>query len=184
MQKPMSNHPQKHKAQIRLTTEADAEAYRKLRLLSLQQHPEAYGTDYVEQMQYPIETWRERMRNSHDGDSANFVAEVDSALVGMSVVVRDGAAKMRHTAHIYSVYLHPDWRGHGIARALIEACIAWTQERGLAQLKLSVVTTNVAAIGLYLRCGFSVYGVDPDVLRVGGARYDELLMVRRLVKAK
>ncbi len=37
-----------------------------------------------------------------------------------------------------------------------------------------------ATIRCYARCGFTVYSVDPQVIAVDGALYDELLMVKNL----
>jgi len=38
----------------------------------------------------------------------------------------------------------------------------------------------MSAIRLYTKCGFQVYGVDPQVIKANGIFYDELLMVRNL----
>ena len=87
---------------------------------------------------------------------------------------------MQHTAGIFSIYVQPAWRGLGIAEALIEACVAWARKLDVRLVKLGVVTTNTAAIRCYVRCGFSVYGVEPQVIYHDGVYYDELLMVQRL----
>ena len=49
-----------------------------------------------------------------------------------------------------------------------------------SEFGVSVTATNGPAISLYLRCGFSVYGVDPEITCVNGVYYDELMMARRL----
>jgi RimJ/RimL family protein N-acetyltransferase len=43
-----------------------------------------------------------------------------------------------------------------------------------------VVTTNPAAIRCYTRCGFEVYGIEPQAIRYDGKNYNELLMAIRL----
>jgi ribosomal protein S18 acetylase RimI-like enzyme len=47
-------------------------------------------------------------------------------------------------------------------------------------LTLSVTVGNTAARRLYIRAGFTVYGVEPLSLRVGADLLDEELMVLRL----
>jgi len=47
-----------------------------------------------------------------------------------------------------------EWRGRGVGSALMEAGIAWANERGLHKLCLSVFTQNDAAIALYRKFGF------------------------------
>jgi RimJ/RimL family protein N-acetyltransferase len=166
---------------IRPTREADAEAYRELRLVGLQAHPEAFGADYEGSAARPIEFWRERMRGGAGGpQGVTYVAEAAGELIGMTSLVRNELPKTRHAAHIYGVYTRPDWRGTGVADALLDACVAYAGELGLRLLKLGVVTSNAGAIRLYLRHGFGVYGVEPEAIHAGGLYYDELLMARRI----
>ena len=166
---------------IRPSREEDAPAYRDLRLESLQMHPEAFGSDYEASLVHPLEYWQERMRRGAGGShGVTYVADASGALIGMTVLHREDMVKMQHTAGIFSVYVQPAWRGLGIAEALIEACLAWARDLGVRLVKLGVVTTNTAAIRRYVQCGFSVYGVEPQVIYHDGVYYDELLMVRRL----
>jgi RimJ/RimL family protein N-acetyltransferase len=174
---------------IRPTREADAVAFRELRLEALRTHPEVFGADYDESLARPIEFWQERVRDGAGSDlgityvavpSSRLRPGADGALVGMTGIYRDNHRKMRHSGMIWGVYVLPEWRGTGIAGALIEACVVWAREHGLRLVKLSVVTTNAAAIRRYVRCGFSVYGVEPEVIYYNGVYYDELLMIRRL----
>ncbi|MBK9710011.1 MAG: GNAT family N-acetyltransferase [Kouleothrix sp.] len=166
---------------IRPTREDDAPAYRELRLLGLQDHPEVFGADYETSSARPIEFWQERMRTGSGGEhGVTYVAEAASELIGMTTLVRNDMPKTRHAGSIFGVYTRPDWRGTGVADALLEACAAYASARGLRLVRLGVVTTNAGAIRLYLRCGFSVYGVEPESIQHGGVYYDELLMARRV----
>jgi RimJ/RimL family protein N-acetyltransferase len=163
---------------IRLSTPDDADLYRALRLKALQDHPEVFGADYESNLSYTSEFWRQRLTPSQT--AANYVADVGGELVGMTVVRRDEGAKVQHNGGIFSVYIHPDWRGMGIMDGLLTACIDWAREHEILILKLSVTSVNTAAIRVYLRHGFSVYGVDPMVIYAHGRYYDELLMSMRL----
>jgi RimJ/RimL family protein N-acetyltransferase len=167
---------------IRPTREEDAAAYRELRLEALRTHPEAFGADYQESAARPIERWQQNVRDGAGTDlGITYVAEAGDTLVGMTGIYRDNSAKMGHRGMIWGVYVRPEWRGASIADALIGACVAWAREQRLRLVTLAVVTTNAAAIRCYVRCGFSVYGMDPEVIYHGGVYYDELLMVRKLV---
>jgi ribosomal protein S18 acetylase RimI-like enzyme len=99
----------------------------------------------------------------------------------MTALVRNELAKTRHAGSIFGVYTRPDWRATGVADALLEACVMYARELDLRLVRLGVVTTNVSAIRLYQRCGFQVYGVEPESLHVNGIYYDELLMARKIV---
>ena len=168
--------------QIRPTRTDDAPAYRALRLQGLQAHPEAFGTDYATSAARPIEYWRERMHSGAGGEQGiTYVADAAGELIGMTALVRNDLAKTRHSGSIFGVYTRPDWRGIGVADALLEACVAYARELGLRLVRLGVVTTNAGAIRLYQRCGFKVYGVEPDAIQHDGVYYDELLMARRII---
>ena len=114
------------------------------------------------------------------GLGITYVAEADGKLVAMTGIYRSDGIKMRHRATIWGVYACSDWRGLGIADALIAACVGWARAQQLRLVTLSVVTTNAAAIRCYVRCGFSVYGMDPEVIYHDDVYYDELLMVHKL----
>jgi RimJ/RimL family protein N-acetyltransferase len=58
--------------------------------------------------------------------------------------------------------------------------VAYARTLGMRLVQLGVVTTNASAIRLYLRCGFTVYGVEPESIQHNGIYYDELLMARKL----
>ena len=170
---------------VRPTREQDAASFRELRLEALRTHPEAFGADYADSLERPAEFWEQRVRSGAGTDHGiTYVAEAARALVGMTGIFRQDGAKMRHSAAIWGVYVQPAWRGAGLADALIAACVAWARERALRLVKLAVVTTNAAAIRCYVRCGFSVYGLEPEVIYSNSLYYDELLMARRLVDKK
>ncbi|HEY4689515.1 MAG TPA: GNAT family N-acetyltransferase [Anaerolineae bacterium] len=159
----------------------DVEAYRDLRLEALRLHPEVFGSDYTSDLAEPMARWADRIRRSTgEGEGIIFFAEAGGRLIGMTGVVRGYIPKGAHSGTIWGVFVRPEWRGLRIADALIDACIDWARARGVRLVKLGVVTTNTPAIRCYARCGFTVYGVEPEVIHANGAYYDELLMVRRL----
>jgi ribosomal protein S18 acetylase RimI-like enzyme len=162
---------------IRRTTAADALALWEIRLEGLKTAPEAFGSDFETDSQRPESFWVERATGSET--SATFVAEDETGcFVGLAGIVTDGRKKTGHSGSIVSVYVRPEARGKGVGDGLILACLDRAREQGVARVRLAVVTTNAPAINLYLRHGFRVYGVEPDVIRVDGQSYDELLMDR------
>lgn len=163
---------------IRVLTEADVVAFRELRLEGLRDHPEAFGADYVESLERPMEFWVERLRRDAD-DAAVYGLDTGGALGGMAGIRRLEGPKLRHTAMIWGVFIQPAWRGQGFADGLLGACIGWAARHALHSTRLSVVVTNIGAIRCYARNGFTVYGVEPAIIRVGDTYYDELLMARR-----
>lgn len=163
---------------IREAVDDDLQQYRKLRLESVRLHPEAFGRDYETESEIPLSEWKSKLIiNQND---TVFVAQAGENLVGISGIKRSPSLKTAHNAGIWGVYVAAGFRGENVGEELIKACIGWARERLLFSVKLSVVTTNVPAIRLYLKCGFQVYGVEPKVIRVDQNYFDELLMVKIL----
>jgi GNAT superfamily N-acetyltransferase len=155
----------------------DAATFRELRLQALREHPVAFTANYDANLARPPEFWQERLRGQ--GVTGNiYFAVHDGGLVGMTGIQAGDSPKTRHSAWIWGVYTLPEWRGLRIVDALIEACLDWGRAHGVTVAKLGVTTINAAALQSYLRCGFSVYGVEPKAVVYEGVVYDELLMAR------
>jgi RimJ/RimL family protein N-acetyltransferase len=72
-------------------------------------------------------------------------------------------------------------RGRGVGTALVEAAIAWSKDRGLHKLALSVFPHNHAAIALYRKCGFVEEGrLVRHIRRADGELWDLIEMGRPL----
>lgn len=164
---------------LRPGREADAPAYRALRLEALRNYPTAFGADYATNEAHPPSYWVERLR-ALGSQNMFYFATHNEALIGMCGIYRDNSPKTRHSATIISVYVQPEWRGLQIAEGLIERCCEWVRDQGVTIVKLAVVSTNLAAIRCYTRCGFRTYGTDPQAICYEGVMYDELLMARVL----
>ncbi len=164
---------------IRQTTADDALALRALRRRALTLHPPVFGADITEEERHPERFWQERATGS-DRQAIFVAVDDDGALVGMAGMVGDGRIKTGHVAMLWGVFVVPEARGQGLSHQLVEAALHWARAAGFARVKLAVLVDNAAALCVYLRCGFTVYGVEPDVIRVAGVGHDELLMTRPL----
>ncbi len=98
----------------------------------------------------------------------------------MCGITRQNSPKLQHSTTIVGMYVRPDWRGLQIAERLVTACVEWARTQEVKIVKLAVVTTNTRAIRCYARCGFQVYGIEPQALYYDRVFYDELLMARTI----
>jgi ribosomal protein S18 acetylase RimI-like enzyme len=75
------------------------------------------------------------------------------------------------------MFVAPDAAGKGIGEAIVHALIA---EAGgfVHSLHLTLITGNDRAQKLYERCGFMVYGREPQSVMQPAGAVDELLMWR------
>ncbi|AVX21400.1 MAG: ribosomal protein S18-alanine N-acetyltransferase [Bacillota bacterium] len=70
--------------------------------------------------------------------------------VGMWCIVDEG--------HITNIAIHPDWRGRGLGKKLMEALLIEAERRGLVAVTLEVRPSNTAGQRLYRSLGFTVAG--------------------------
>lgn len=160
--------------EIRELHPKDAEIYINLRLEALRTNPEAFGSSYEEEKDYPIEKTEWRLG---DASAHMFGAFIDGRLIGMVTLMREVKNKMKHRANIYAVYVTPSQRGKGVAKRLMEASIRKAKElKEVEQLYLTVVSTNEPAKRLYQSLGFSTYGVDRKAIKIADEYYDDDLM--------
>jgi ribosomal-protein-alanine N-acetyltransferase len=64
--------------------------------------------------------------------------------------------------HINNVAVHPDWRGRGFGRALLEYVLDLWEKLGAGRATLEVRRSNEVAINLYEKLGFTVAGTRRD----------------------
>ena len=105
------------------------------------------------------------------------------SLIGLARCECSERIKTKHKADIYGVYIHPDYRGQGLARRLLEQLITQAKAvNGLETLLLAVSEHNAPALALYQSLGFVEWGKEPDALRHAGESLTEIFMRLELRK--
>lgn len=109
------------------------------------------------------------------------VAEVAGVVVGYAGLAnRPAIPSHAHVWEIDGLAVHPDSRGRGVGRALVEAAVAEAVHRGARKVSLRVLGHNDRARRLYTRCGFGVEGVLRAEFVLDGRPVDDVLMARHL----
>jgi ribosomal protein S18 acetylase RimI-like enzyme len=93
------------------------------------------------------------------------VASIDAAIVGSATLELDARMDPASAqplepdeAHLRMLGVDPRSRGRGVARQLVEACIALARERGKRRLTLETGRAMVAAQQLYRSMRFTLVG--------------------------
>lgn len=159
---------------LRRLVRGDAEAYRRIRLEALQQHPEAFGASFEDEAAQPLVSYERRILVSDV-----FGGLRDGALLGIARFSVEPGIKRRHIGVLTGMYVGEAARGTGLASALVERVIAVAQGR-VEQINLTVTASNTRALRLYERHGFRIYATELRALKVDGRYYDEHLMTRML----
>ena len=101
-----------------------------------------------------------------------FIAENSKQLmgyIGIKAVIDEG--------YITNVADYPQYRGIGVATALINKVFDFAKEKGLSFVSLEVRASNTAAVSLYEKTGFKEEGRRKDFYRL--PREDALIMTKR-----
>ncbi|MBW4081464.1 GNAT family N-acetyltransferase [Paenibacillus sp. S150] len=166
---------------IRTLTSADAESYRELRLQSLRRNPEAFLSSYESEAKISIVTTRIRLEPT-DNNFTLGALDAEEKLVGIVTFFRESRPKIRHKAHVYSVYIDPNARRQGVGRLLMLELIARAKAtEGLEILNLTLTSPNLPAKRLYESLGFVCYGTEPKAMKLGEKYLDEELMSLELM---
>ncbi|HKJ39889.1 MAG TPA: GNAT family N-acetyltransferase [Anaerolineales bacterium] len=166
---------------IREASFADTDQFRELRLFALKDAPTAFSSDLDLNIKHSRRFWEDRLKPDPHG--IIIFAEHENQLIGMTGIRKGESSKTKHSAGIWGVYVRPEWRGLHIAEGLMDMCIEWARLRSVEIVKLSVMSTNESAIRLYERCGFTVYGTEPQALYYEDQYYDGLMMSRSLMNS-
>ena len=154
----------------------DAEQWRELRLEALKNAPSAFLESYDDASKRSLEEYAEGI-----GRSTIFAWRAeDGTLAGSLIFWLDRGSQQKHRGNAGAMYVRPAFRGKGIASALIEAVIEQAKKRGATQLHLGAETTNKAAVALYQKHGFEIYGTDPNTICINGQKFSDYLMVKFL----
>ena len=116
------------------------------------------------QSYYAPDRWQNRLKRLADvwidrEVSELIVAVQNGRVAGAVSFFPDGSLSKQGkwpaaAAGILRLGVHPDYRGHGIGRALTLECIRRARKRGIATLALHTQERMKVAVGMYERLGF------------------------------
>lgn len=106
---------------------------------------------------------------------SQFVALDGSQVIGWADIVPAWPDATAHCGRLGMGLLRA-YRGQGIGRRLLEACLAKAWRNGITRVELEVRADNLPAIRLYEQFGFTVEAVKRRAMRFDGAYYDAIQM--------
>lgn len=138
-----------------------------------------HGLSYPEELDFSVQDEEAFITNAADGQDSIMISAFDgSELVGNASLM--GICRKKKTMHRaeFGIAIRKSHWGQGLGGKLVSELIRAAKQAGYEQLELEVVATNTAAISLYKKLGFQVYGERPNSLKLKSGGYsDELLMV-------
>ena len=132
---------------VRYATVGDLELWKDVRLRSLAESPDAFGSTLAREQAFTDADWRERL------SPPSVLVLADGAPIGLG----GGFEIEPGTMIVVAMWLDPAWRGRGLSRRVLDLVVAWARERGM-RVQLDVTRGNEAARAAYLAYGFEPTG--------------------------
>lgn len=139
---------------VRLLTEADSAAYRSLRVASIEEASALSSPEIVRELAIYVRIGAGVIAGYALEGSRVWGVFEDARLTGVvAVTCRFGDA-----AHLWGLYVRPEYRGAKVGPGLMRAAVEWIREQpGVATAKLYVDKCNRRAMQLFLRFGFEAF---------------------------
>ena len=152
---------------IRRLAPSDWTLLREVRLASLADSPEAFGSTYARELAFDEAEWRRRARSgawyvaaddwsgdgSDDRPGDGSDGRSDHSAAGIVAGYHD-AESSEQRRDLIAMWVAPQARGTGLAADLVGAVVCWARTEGATELTLGVAEGNDRARAFYLRCGF------------------------------
>ncbi len=145
----------RHSLTTRVTRlrESDWRLFAGVRLRALTDSLGEDDPQYRHESTFTAAQWRRRIR-----DHAQFVALLDDKPVGLIGAQQESA----ETVYLYSLWLDPAARGHGLARSLVATAVDWARDRRARVVTLRVAVDNAVARSVYESLGFTPTGDEAN----------------------
>ena len=137
--------------EVKEINENDWELYKSLRLASLQESPDSFGSTLKREAAFSDEMWKARLKETTGSAS---ILPLLGYCEGKAVALAWGVLNKTNSVNIYQMWVSPESRGLGIGRALVARIVSWANSLKVDSLSLFVTTTNYEAISLYNYFGF------------------------------
>jgi ribosomal protein S18 acetylase RimI-like enzyme len=152
---------------VRRLRDHEWRAYRDLRLRSLRDSPDAFGSRFDQEKRRSDAEWAERVAAGTRSESVlPLVVPEEADFVGLAW------AKIKSpdpdTARVSQMWVVPERRGRGLGFELLSTVVSWARDAKARRVVLRVTCDNTTARRLYVRAGFKDLG-ESEPLRPGAS---------------
>ncbi|MFH7041790.1 N-acetyltransferase family protein [Paucibacter sp. JuS9] len=118
-------------------------------------------------------------RGAENGDVHIIARDEQQRVLGWAQVQRGQGAAVAHRGDL-GMGVHPDWRGQGLGKRLLSACVGTAGAKGINSIELEVRCDNRSALNLYRSLGFTMESVVRDAMFIDGVFHNAFRMTLAL----
>ena len=119
------------------------------------EHAHSEQVYQIEELSFITPWSRKSIRSEIDNKAGRYIVILD----GEKVAAYGGFWLVLDEANINNVAVHPDYRGRGISKLLMNTLIQMAMAEGAKHMYLEVRSSNSVAQGLYRGLGFKMIGL-------------------------
>jgi ribosomal protein S18 acetylase RimI-like enzyme len=123
----------------------------------------------------PLEAVTGFQTNLMEAGGALYYAAENNRVVGWCDIFPFDNPRHSHRGGV-GMGMLPEYRGQGLGRKLLEACLKKAKESGLEKAELKVYSNNLSGIALYKKCGFETEGLIKRYRKLDGQYFDAIQM--------
>jgi RimJ/RimL family protein N-acetyltransferase len=154
---------------IREITEIDSISYFKLRVQSEQEFPQFVGFNAERELLAGQSGIAALLAGYVLEGTVVWGAFQDDQLIGVVVLSRQLSSKYKHKAFLWGMFVVSEFRGAGVAQALMQAAISWASAHPeVVAITLQVTLSNIRGQQFYKRLGFTIFGTEQRSLFAAG----------------
>jgi RimJ/RimL family protein N-acetyltransferase len=127
----------------------------------------------------PKESVREYVLSNIEKETPQFVAMKENEVIGWCDITPMGREGFRHCGEL-GMGVRNGFRRMGVGTRLVDQTIQKTKEQGIERVELEVFGSNIPAIRLYEKMGFTVEGVKKKARKLDGI-YDDLVVMAMFI---
>jgi phosphinothricin acetyltransferase len=127
--------------------------------------------------QTEIPSW-EAWNNGHI-NSCRLVARLDDQVLGWGALSPTSSRCVYAGVAEVSIYISEEHRGQGVGKAILEALVKVSEEKGFWTLQSGIIRENTASIGLHNSCGFRKIGIRERVGKMSNGQWHDVVLMER-----
>lgn len=140
--------------QIKLIKPADWKDFKKIRLDSLKNDPESFGSNYNNTKTKPDRYWKNKLK---DSNNLIFIAYDNKTPVGLVRITLNDKEIPKNNAYLGSLYVKKEYRSKGISKKLIYQTEQYLKTNSEVNgIYLEVYTFLANVVYLYKSIGYSI----------------------------
>lgn len=145
---------------IRRVKTGEADLYRRVRLESLRESPEAFASTYEAALSRNHESWLAQADASASGkDRATFIVLADQP-IGLAAIYRND--DLPNEGELIQVWVSPCSRGCKVATDLMDSVFHWAASNDFVTVRAEVTPSNLRALRFYEKYGFTRRAPDNE----------------------